>query len=351
MARSALELDRLVEDLRRTRALVTPQELAHRLPSVTPTGLEPLDRLLGGGLPEGRIVELVEERGAWGSSLALLVLARFTADGRSAALIDRADAFDPRGAVEAGVALDRLLWCRPSTDQEAIRAADVLLSSGAFPLVVLDLARGAEVARGGAAGRGGSAGQGSAQGSAGQGAAAERGGGADAGAGREDAERGAGSSGSGSAGGAGPLRLAPRSPGLGSPGLDRGLRFEPYAGYGAPRKDAPRRKAQPDVSQAAWLRLARDAEGARASLIVVGGTGAGGVSSACLRPVRRKARFLGNGPGRTFEGLDLTVALERNRLGLPLGEALLSFRAPSLFPAGLREPAPGQARTSPWSGS
>ena len=236
-------LGRLLEDLRRTRALVSPQELAHRLPATAPTGLEPLDRLLGGGLPEGRVVELAAGREALATALGLRILARLTSEGRTAAIVDRADAFDPRGAAQAGAELKRTLWCRPTSAREAIRAADVLLASGAFSLVILDLAQ----------------------------------------------------------------------------------------GHGAGAGAAQGKKREPEISQGAWLRLARDAEASRSSLLVVGGSVAAGVSSASLKASRSKARFLGHGPGRIFDGLDLEIALERNRLGLPPGRVQLSFRSPSHF--------------------
>jgi len=296
VAHPAPALGRLLEDLRRTRLLVTPQELAHRLPTALPTGLPPLDRLLGGGLPEGRVVELGQARGAHASALALRMLAQTTSEGRTAAWVDRTDAFDPRGAAEAGADLERLLWCRPSSAKDAIRAADVLLSSGAFSLVVLDLAR----PPGGKAPR--------------------RGPGP-----RAEAVGGAGS----------------RSPRAAAPGAD--VRYEPYAT--GPRRPRERRR-EAEISQGAWLRLARDAEAARTSLVVLGSEVAAGVAAVTLRVARCRARFAGRGPGRTFEGIELVVALERNRLGLPPGEASLSFRAPPHFPGPVREPAPGEARTA-----
>ena len=101
------------------------------------------------------------------------------------------------------------------------------------------------------------------------------------------------------------------------------------------------------ISQAAWLRLARDAEAARASLLVLGGEGAGTFATASLKPLRTQARFAGSGPGRTFEGLELTLVLERNKLGRsPGATARIAFGAPELFPTGLRDPQPGAARIS-----
>lgn len=350
MALPAPDLARLVGDLRRTRALVTPEELAHRLPPMLPTGLGGLDRLLGGGLPQGRIVELGEAGGALGTAVALRILARFTAGGRLAAVVDRADAFDPRSAAEAGVDLARTLWCRPTTHRDAVRAADALLASGAFPLVILDLGpargprRGAgRWAQGGAAG-GREAGRGDGgRGGAGRWAPAGVGRVREVGNGVLRGDRGTrGDDGRDAAdedGGAVGPRLIRTAPGEGAPPDEP--RLERYA--------VRRRRPDPDadvVTQGAWLRLARDAEAARASLLVLGGAGAGTFAAAALRPIRCCARFLGEGPGRTFEGLELTLALERNKLGLPPGEVILAFRAPELFPGGSRDPLPGAARVS-----
>lgn len=140
LSRAKPELSSLVADLRRARLLVRPEELEHRLPTPLPTGLSALDRLLGGGLPRGRIVELAGE-GPGSTALALSIAARSTRTGRWVAWVDGAEAFDPRGAREAGASLARLLWCRPKDLRAAARAADALIASGAFPLVVLDLQR------------------------------------------------------------------------------------------------------------------------------------------------------------------------------------------------------------------
>ena len=139
------------------------------------------------------------------------------------------------------------------------------------------------------------------------------------------------------------LQLVRTAPGEGAPPDE--LRFEAYSAVRTTRT----KRFDPDrdtISQAAWLRLSRDAETARASLVVLGGEGAGTFATASLRPLRSRAVFLGQGPGRTFEGLEITVAMERNKLGLSPGEAQLSFRAPELFPCGIRDPLPGAARIS-----
>ena len=103
-----------------------------------PTSLDGLDRLLGGGLPRGELVELVG-RGSCGRFAALLAALRaVTGAGEAAALIDQGTQLDPQGAAELGIDLERLLWLRPQNTGDSLAAAELLLHTG-FPLVVLDL--------------------------------------------------------------------------------------------------------------------------------------------------------------------------------------------------------------------
>lgn len=110
---------------------------ANELPAL-PTALPDLDRLLGGGLDRGRLVELVGGRSSGRFSLVISALAAATSIGEAAALVDLGDGFDPAGAELAGVDLERLLWSRPRRIKDAFAATEMLLESG-FPLVVLDL--------------------------------------------------------------------------------------------------------------------------------------------------------------------------------------------------------------------
>jgi hypothetical protein len=106
--------------------------------SVIPTGLDVLDRVLGGGLPAGETVELVGEGPGSGTAQVLHgLLARSSADGRFLALVDGADSFDADAAEAAD--LSRLLWVRCREASQALQAADILLRDRNFPLVVLDL--------------------------------------------------------------------------------------------------------------------------------------------------------------------------------------------------------------------
>jgi hypothetical protein len=91
--------------------------------------------------PRGQLSEIVGPRSAGGSSLVTALLARATAAGELAALVDGADAFDPATAAAAGAALRSLFWVRAGRRLDhACRAAELLARSGGFAWVVLDLA-------------------------------------------------------------------------------------------------------------------------------------------------------------------------------------------------------------------
>ncbi len=103
-----------------------------------PTGLGSLDRLLGGGLPRGQLVEIVGRRSSGRFAAVLATLAAATSRGQAAALVDLGSGLEPAGMAAAGAFLERLLWVRPESLRQAALATEMLLATG-FPLVVLDL--------------------------------------------------------------------------------------------------------------------------------------------------------------------------------------------------------------------
>ena len=110
------------------------------------TGVEPLDRLLPGGLPKGKLIELAGRRSSGRFSIGLSALASVTSSGEPAALVDLGEHLDPRGAADFGVDLELLLWVRPRRVKEALASAEMLLNAG-FPLVVADFGLSAGGAR------------------------------------------------------------------------------------------------------------------------------------------------------------------------------------------------------------
>src|SRR5436190_19004502 len=106
--------------------------------SVLTTGLPFLDRASGRGLPKSAITELITPRPNAGSaSLHHALLRAAQRDRHFVALIDGSDSFDPGSSDNS--ALRHLLWIRSRKAFDAVKAADLLLRDGNFPLVIVDL--------------------------------------------------------------------------------------------------------------------------------------------------------------------------------------------------------------------
>ena len=102
------------------------------------SGLPFLDGPIGGGLPRAAITELISpERSAGSASLIRSLVHCAYRDHYFVALIDGGDSFDPCGLDNTW--LQHLLWVRCSKAPEAVKAADLLLRDGNFPLVIIDL--------------------------------------------------------------------------------------------------------------------------------------------------------------------------------------------------------------------
>jgi len=129
----------LLERLKREASLRGASSLdrdSRRAP--LPTGLTGLDETIGGGLPRGRLVEVVGPISSGRTAFLLSVLASATSRGEHVAFVDSSDTFDPEAAAEAGVALERTLWIRPRNFRETLRATDLVLDAGGFGVVALD---------------------------------------------------------------------------------------------------------------------------------------------------------------------------------------------------------------------
>lgn len=98
------------------------------------TGVDALDAALGGGFPRGTIGTLEGAPSSGRSALAARLLAAATQRGLGAAV--GVDLFPPALAA-AGVRLERLLIVRTGEPAEAARAADIVVRSGAFTVVVM----------------------------------------------------------------------------------------------------------------------------------------------------------------------------------------------------------------------
>ena len=124
-------------DLRKALAERFPQR-AQAATTVLPTHLSFLDKITGGGFPKSAITELISPRPSAGSASLIHTLLRSAQrDQHFVALIDGSDSFDPGSSDNC--ALRHLLWIRCRKAFDAVKAADLLLRDGNFPLVILDL--------------------------------------------------------------------------------------------------------------------------------------------------------------------------------------------------------------------
>jgi hypothetical protein len=119
--------------------------LAARFPERTrkphggvPASVRPVDDALGGGLPAGRLTELVSAVPSGGGQTVVASLIAATQAARQRiALVDGSDAFAPEAV--PGEMLRHLLWVRCRTPEQAFAVADILLRDGNYAVVVLDL--------------------------------------------------------------------------------------------------------------------------------------------------------------------------------------------------------------------
>jgi hypothetical protein len=133
-------------------------------PEMVSSGIGEIDELAG-GLPRGCLSEICGPASSGRTSVLLAALAAATRRQEACALVDTTDALDAVSATAAGVELERLLWIRcarprtsdfrprtsppksdvrgPGSDarslEQALRVTDLLLQSGGFGLVAIDL--------------------------------------------------------------------------------------------------------------------------------------------------------------------------------------------------------------------
>ncbi len=103
------------------------------------TGALSLDLALGGrGLPRGRIIEMYGAESSGKTTLALTAVANAQKAGGVAAYIDAEHALDPGWAKRLGVDLEGLLVSQPSSAEEALKIAEMLIKSNAVDIIVVD---------------------------------------------------------------------------------------------------------------------------------------------------------------------------------------------------------------------
>ncbi len=104
-----------------------------------PTGFPSLDRALGiGGLPKGKVCELLGPATSGKTTLALKFLAQAQAGGGHVAYVDQALYFDPDYAHRCGLDLSRLLVGTSHDLHEALAMTEALVRNSGLVALVFD---------------------------------------------------------------------------------------------------------------------------------------------------------------------------------------------------------------------
>jgi recombination protein RecA len=110
---------------------------AQKVPT-TPTGSISLDLALGGGIPQGRIIEIYGPESSGKTTLMLHAIAEVQRTGGTAAFIDAEHALDPGYAKRIGVDVENLLLSQPDNGEQALEIVETLVRSNAVDIVVVD---------------------------------------------------------------------------------------------------------------------------------------------------------------------------------------------------------------------
>ncbi|HKM10765.1 MAG: recombinase RecA [Bacilli bacterium] len=135
-------LEAALKNIEKTFGKGSVMKLGDR-PSVTidviPTGSLLLDQALGvGGYPKGRIVEIYGPESSGKTTLALHAIAEAQMQGGKAAFVDAEHAIDPEYASHLGVDIKELILSQPDSGEQALEIVQMLASSGAIDIIVID---------------------------------------------------------------------------------------------------------------------------------------------------------------------------------------------------------------------
>jgi recombination protein RecA len=98
-----------------------------------------VDLALGGkGFPRGRIIEVFGPESSGKTTLALHAVAASQRAGGIAAFIDAEHALDPSWAKKLGISLESLLVSQPTSGEEAMNIAEMLIKSNAIDIIIVD---------------------------------------------------------------------------------------------------------------------------------------------------------------------------------------------------------------------
>jgi recombination protein RecA len=132
-----------LEQLRKDRKVKFEHDIqvfgsgARQMPRFS-AGSPKLNRILGGGWPKGRIIEIYGPESSGKTTIALHAIAEVQKRGGAVLFVDAEHAFDPIWAEAIGVNVRGLPIEQPMSGEDALALIDHATKSGTFDLIVLD---------------------------------------------------------------------------------------------------------------------------------------------------------------------------------------------------------------------
>lgn len=90
------------------------------------SGICSLDLALGGGYPQGRVIEIYGKEGGGKTTLGLHALAAAQSRGNSTAMVDVEHAYDPAYGARLGINPSRMLTSQPDSGEQALTVVETL---------------------------------------------------------------------------------------------------------------------------------------------------------------------------------------------------------------------------------
>lgn len=104
----------------------------------TSTGRLSLDLPMGGGTPNGRIIEFYGAESSGKTTAAIHAIAEHQKQGKGCAFIDYEHAFDPEYARGLGVDTKNLVFTQPTHAEQGLSLIEKLIDTGELDLIVVD---------------------------------------------------------------------------------------------------------------------------------------------------------------------------------------------------------------------
>lgn len=103
-----------------------------------PSGSHKLDEVLGGGYPQGRIIEVFGPESSGKTTLTLIAAANVTQNWGTVLFIDAEQALDIKYAEKIGVNLNNVFLVQPTYGEEAFDILRWAIQSKAYDLIIVD---------------------------------------------------------------------------------------------------------------------------------------------------------------------------------------------------------------------